>query len=332
MRINTAAERWPMREPFRITGKTWTHVDLIRVEIEQDGLIGHGEAPGVYYHDETPARMMAQIEAVRSRLERGVSREELIALLPPGGARNALDAALWDLEAQEADRSVADLAGLPPLRPLRTLRTVGAAPPRDMAEAARTLAEWGSIKLKLTGEPEDADRLRAVRAAAPDAWIAIDANQGFTRASLDALMPIFLETDVRLAEQPFPVGSEAWLEGWKHPIPIAGDESLLDLPDVEAMPGRFECVTIKLDKCGGLTRALAIAGRARELGLSVMVGNMSGTSLSMAPAFVLGQLCDVVDLDGPLVLSGDREPSVRYKDGCIELPPGLWGRCSSDRI
>lgn len=323
--VQVRRESWPMHKPFRITGKTWTDVDLITVELRRGDFIGCGEAPGVYYHAETSECLEGQIHAVRSALEVGVDRMGLLALLPPGGARNALDAALWDLEARETGSSVFELAGIAAPRPLRTLITLGAADPEVMALGAERLAGWGAIKLKLTGEPLDADRVRAVRAAAADAWLAVDANQGFNREGLNALMPILTEADVRLVEQPFPVGCEEWLEGWDHPIPIAGDESLVDLPDIETMPGRFECLNIKLDKCGGLTRGIAMARRARELGLSVMVGNMSGTSLSMAPAFVLGQLCDVVDLDGPLVLSRDRAPAVRYEDSRLHLPAGLWG-------
>lgn len=325
-------ERWPMRAPFRITGKTFTHVDLIRAEVERNGLVGQGEAPGVYYADETPAHMIAQLAEARGAFEQGADRHDLLGLLPAGGARNALDAALWELEAAEAGQSVATLAGLAPLRPLQTVLTLGAATPSEMAKTAKALAHWGRLKLKLTGEPEDADRVRAVRAATPDGWLAVDANQGFTPSTLDQLTPVLIAAGVKLIEQPFPVGSESWLEGWEHVIPIAGDESLLDLPDIESMPGRFECLNIKLDKCGGLTRALAMVKRARELGLSVMVGNMSGTSLSMAPAFILGQLCDVVDLDGPLVLSGDRSPSVEYQGGFISLPRDIWGGCASSPV
>ncbi|WP_404477476.1 dipeptide epimerase [Novosphingobium sp. BL-52-GroH] len=318
-------ESWPMHTPFRITGKTWTAVDLILVTLARSGAVGRGEAAGVYYHHETPESMQAQLERVRDRIEAGINRQALLHLLPAGGARNAVDAALWDLEAQETGRPVSLNAGLVPLWPLRSLITLGAAAPAAMAAAARKLGDWGAVKLKLTGEPDDAERVRAVRDALPQAWLAVDANQGFDRKSLDFLMPTFLDAKVELIEQPFPVGSESWLEGWHHPIPIAGDESLIDLPDVATMPGRFECLNIKLDKCGGLTQGLEMARKARELGLSVMVGNMSGTSLSMAPAFVLGQLCDVVDLDGPLVLSSDRTPGVRYENGLLHMPQGLWG-------
>ena len=324
--MTVTRESWPMHTPFRITGKTWTAVDLILVTLARGGAVGRGEAAGVYYHHETPESMQAQLERVRDRIEAGIDRQALLHLLPAGGARNAVDAALWDLEAQETGCPASLNAGLVSLWPLRSLITLGAAAPAAMAVAARKLGDWAAVKLKLTGEPEDAERVRAVRDALPQAWLAVDANQGFDRKSLDFLMPTFLDAKVELIEQPFPVGSESWLEGWNHPIPIAGDESLIDLLDVDTMPGRFECLNIKLDKCGGLTRGLEMARKARELGLSVMVGNMSGTSLSMAPAFVLGQLCDVVDLDGPLVLSSDRTPAVRYENGLLRMPQGLWGR------
>lgn len=314
-----------MREPFHITGKVWTAVETIVVTLTRGENVGRGEGLGVYYHGETPASMIAQIEQVRSAIESGAGRQALIDLLPAGGARNAVDAALWDLESRESARSVAEMAGIGATHPLKTAHTIGAADPKAMAEVAAGLREYSRIKLKLTGAPEDGERVRAVREILPDAWIGIDANQGFTRKTLEALLPGLIDSSVGMVEQPFPIGFDHWLEGWDHPLPIFGDESLIDLPDVEAMPGRFEGINIKLDKCGGLTRGLAIAQRARELGLSVMVGNMSGTSLSMAPAFVLGQLCDVIDLDGPLLLATDRQPAARYHRGTIDMPRALWG-------
>lgn len=328
--LTVKAEQWPLHTPFRITGKTWTHIDGVHVTVRRGGVAGQGEGFGVYYHGETPETMIAQIEQARSRIESGISRDELIAVMPAGGARNAVDAALWDLESRESGRSVAAIAGLPPLRPLRTVYTIGSGSIEEMAAAARTLGGCPAIKVKLTGAADDGLRIRAIRAELPDAWIGIDANQGFTKDQLGSLMPEFLSARIALIEQPFPVEADAWLEGWDHPIPIAGDESLIDLPDVEAMRGRFECINIKLDKCGGLTRGLQIAARARELGFSVMVGNMSGTSLSMAPAFVLGQVCDVVDLDGPLLLAGDRTPSFHYDQGTIHPLSGLWGHDGAD--
>ena len=194
-----------------------------------------------------------------------------------------------------------------------------------MAAAAGAHANARAIKLKLTGDPSDADRVRAVRQARPDVWLGVDANQGFTRASLERLMPTLTDTHVALIEQPFPIGQEALLDGFQSPIAIAADESAQDLRDIPGLVGRFNVVKIKLDKCGGLTEGLAMARAARALGLDTMVGNMLGTSLAMAPGFLVGQLCNVVDLDGPVFLKADRAISVDYKNGMISCPDALWG-------
>jgi L-alanine-DL-glutamate epimerase-like enolase superfamily enzyme len=217
------------------------------------------------------------------------------------------------------------IAGLDPPRPLLTTFTVGADKPEKMASGARAYADAKAIKLKLTGEPLDADRVRAVRAARPDVWLGVDANQGFTRVFLETLMPVLEEARVELIEQPFKIGQEAQLDGFNSPIPVAADESAQGLADVRRLIGRFNVVNIKLDKCGGLTEALAMARKARRLGLDVMVGNMVGTSLAMAPSFLVGQLCQVVDLDGPVFLSTDRDVTVRYSDGFISCDDRLWG-------
>jgi L-alanine-DL-glutamate epimerase-like enolase superfamily enzyme len=194
-----------------------------------------------------------------------------------------------------------------------------------MAQGARRYVGAKAIKLKLLGDGLDADRVAAVRAARGDVWLAVDANQGFTPQTLEALTPALVEADVKLVEQPFPIGDEALLDGYAGPIEIAADESVQSLADVEGLVGRFQVVNIKLDKCGGLTEGLAMARAARRLGLKVMVGNMTGTSLAMGPAFVLGQLCDIVDLDGPMFLSRDRTPGVRYEAGYIHCDEAVWG-------
>lgn len=318
-------ETWPLKAPLRITGYTFREIETVFVCVREGELSGRGEATGVYYHDDRPAAIVTQIEAVRPRIEAGIDRQALQELLPPGGARNALDCALWDLEAKRSGRPVWALAGLDEPRPLTTTATLGAAEPATMAAGARDYGSARELKLKLTGEVEDAERVRAVRAARPDVWLAVDANQGFTRATFAQLLPALVEARVQLVEQPFPIGSEAWLDELECPIPVAADESVQDSADIASLVGRFDVVNIKLDKCGGLTEALAMADKARELGLGLMVGNMAGTSLAMAPAFVLGQLCDVVDLDGPLALVRDRSPSVIYENGCIRSPEAIWG-------
>jgi L-Ala-D/L-Glu epimerase len=189
----------------------------------------------------------------------------------------------------------------------------------------RALTVMRAIKLKLTGESIDAERVRAVRQAREDVWLSVDANQGFTRASLEQLLPVLVDTRVALIEQPFPIGMDASLAGLRSPIPIAADESAQNLADLPALVGRYDLVNIKLDKCGGLTEGLAMARAARELGLGVMVGNMMGTSLAMAPAFLVGQLCSVADLDGPIFLQRDRSATVEYRDGSIYCSPATWG-------
>jgi len=235
--------------------------------------------------------------------------------LPPGGARNAIDCALRELEAKSAGKPVWKLAGLDAPKPLLTTYTIGASSAAVMAAGARAFTAARAIKLKLTGEPDDADRVKFVRAARPEVWLGVDANQGFTRSSLEHLMPTLIEARVSLIEQPFKIGQESLLEGFDSPIPVAADESLQSLRDLPALARCVQIVNIKLDKCGGLTEALAMACEARKLGLGVMVGNMVGTSLAAGPSFVLGQLCDVVDLDAPLFLTRDREPSIVYRNG-----------------
>ena len=206
-----------------------------------------------------------------------------------------------------------------------TTFTCGADSPDRMAETAGGYKDARAIKLKLTGEPIDAERVRAVRAARPDVWLGVDGNQGFTRAALETLLPVLAEAQVSLIEQPFPVGNEDWLDGLNSPIPLAADESVQSLKGIAALANRVQIINIKLDKCGGLTEGLAMARAARDLGLDCMVGNMIGTSLAMAPAFALGQLCKVVDLDGPIFLKSDRADPVRYTSGLITCPERLWG-------
>lgn len=324
--MRLAIERFPYRQPFRIAGHVFEQTEVLVAEIAAGAHRGRGEGAGVYYLGDDAAHMLAQAEDVRPAVEAGATRAELQTMLPPGGARNAIDCALWDLEAKQQGIPVWRLAGLDPPRPLRSTLTLGAADPAAMAAAASALDPAAPVKVKLTGEPPlDAERVRAIRAARPDAWIGVDANQGYDRAGLDRLLPILVDAGIALLEQPLPRGAEADLDGLARPLPFAADESAVTLDDTEALPGRFDVVNIKLDKCGGLTEGLAIARRARALGLDVMVGNMMGSSLSMAPSYLVGQLCDIVDLDGPTFLARDRELGVAYRDGHIHCPERIWG-------
>jgi L-alanine-DL-glutamate epimerase-like enolase superfamily enzyme len=322
-------ETWPVRAPFVISGHVWNAVDVLVAEITVDGMVGRGEAAGVFYHDETGPRMLADAEQARAAVEAGASRLDLLRILPACGARNSLDAALWELESAAAGVSVSELAGLGRATPRLTTCTVGLGSPEAMAAGAIAYAEARAIKLKLAGDELDADRVRAVRAARPGVWLGVDGNQGFDLDHLKALAPVLVEASVSLCEQPLPVGQEALLDGLDYPIALAADETVQDLADLDRVIGRFQVVNLKLDKSGGLTRALEIAEAARERGLELMVGNMLGTSLAMAPAFVLAQLCDVVDLDGPLLMARDRTPAAIYADGLIDCPRAVWGAGAS---
>jgi L-alanine-DL-glutamate epimerase-like enolase superfamily enzyme len=326
LRLAVAVEKLPFSAPFRIAGRVFEHQDAVVVTLDDGVHRGRGEASGVFYLEDDVPRAAAAIEAQRAVIERGIDREALQRLLPRGGARNALDCALWELEAERAGRPVWALAGLKPPRQLITTFTLGADTPELMAAGARRYAAARALKLKLTGDLElDAARVRAVRAVRPDVWLGVDANQAYGIAELPRLISVLVETRVELIEQPLARGREADLEGCDSPIPIAADESALGLNDIAGLIGRFDTVNIKLDKCGGLTEGLAMAHEARRAGLDVMVGNMMGSSWAMAPSFVLGQLCDVVDLDGPTFLARDRTPAVRYAGGMIWCDEAVWG-------
>lgn len=323
--LRLVIEHFPYHQPFRIAGHVFDETAVLLAEVRDGAHVGRGEAAGVYYLGDDAAHMLAEAERVRPAIEAGASRAALRGLLPPGGARNAIDCALWALEAQQAGKPVWQLAGLAPPRPLLSTLTLGAEAPAVMAAAALTLDPLAPVKVKLTGDLAlDSARVAAIRAARPDAWIGVDANQGYDRAGLERLLPVLLAHGVAQLEQPLRRGDEAALDRLARPMPFVADESALCLADTDALVGRFDLVNIKLDKCGGLTEALAIARRARELGLGVMVGNMVGTSLAMAPSFIVGQYCDVVDLDGPTFLARDRQPAVRYADGHIDCPPEVW--------
>jgi L-Ala-D/L-Glu epimerase len=324
MKISCWAEHWPFRQPFRISGHVFDGLEVVVVAAESEGLRGLGEAAGVYYRRETAAGMVEQITRIAAE-GRSIDREGLLWIMRAGGARNAVDCALWDLEAKRSSQPAWKIAGLTEVRPLLTTFTLGSEAPGAMAAAAVTLTEARAIKLKLLGDGGDSERVEAVRAARPDVWLGVDANQGLTPASYDELLPALVEARVALLEQPFPTDRDRYLDGLGAPLPIAADESVQNQSDLERMHGRCQVINIKLDKCGGLTQALSLAAEARRMGFRLMVGNMVGTSLAMAPAYVLGQMCEFVDLDGPTFLSRDRTPSVAYRDGFISCPPDVWG-------
>lgn len=329
MDLHIDIERRPLRAPFRITGYTITEARIIVVTLTEEGASGRGEAAGVHYRGESPESMALQLEALRPLIAQGVTREALWSLLPSGGARNALECALWDLEARQSGMPAWRLAGLEAPQPLPTTCTVGADTPEAMARTAVAYSGAKRLKLKLTGD-NDIARLRAVRAARPDAWIGVDANQAYDVVSLRAVLPALIEAEVQLIEQPLRVGRERDLSGFDSPIPLAADESVQSLTDLPRAVGLFDVVNIKLDKCGGLTEALQMAAEIRRLGMKPMVGCMEGTSLAMAPGCLVGQRCDLVDLDAPLFLAEDRAPAAVYERGTVWCPQG-WGHPAAER-
>lgn len=313
-------------EPFRITGYVFEAMPSIIAQIVEGESMGRGEAAGVYYLGDDQDHMLGMIEPIRAAIEAGLSREDLQEALPPCGARNALDCALWELDSRLQRIAVWKLAGVPRPKPLITTFTLPADDPSVLALKVRRLSFAKAIKLKLDGDVDtDRERMKVVRDARPDVWLAVDANQGFVPADLDALGSAARDHSVSLIEQPLKRGEDESLEGWEPGIPVAADESILDLAELEDRARYFDVINIKLDKCGGLTEALKMARAARTLGKRVMVGNMGGSTLAMAPGFVLGQTCDIVDLDGPYGLAEDPLAEHIYRDGAIFVPEGLWG-------
>jgi L-alanine-DL-glutamate epimerase-like enolase superfamily enzyme len=313
-------------EPFRITGYVFDAMPSIVARIAEGDCVGRGEAAGVYYLGDDQQQMLQTVEQVRRQVEDGLSRDDLQQLLPPCGGRNALDCALWELESLRARVPVWKLAGVPRPQPLVTTFTLPADDPAVLEAKVNRLSSAKAIKLKLDGDMDsDRERMRVVRAARPDAWLAVDANQGFTAAGLEQLAEAVRQFSVSLIEQPLKRGDEAALDGWKPGVPVAADESILDLAELRQRAGYFDVINIKLDKCGGLTEALEMARAARQLGKQLMVGNMGGSTLAMAPGFVVAQLCDVVDLDGPFGLADDPLAAQIYRDGMIFVPDELWG-------
>lgn len=324
--IGVSSEKLALVKPFRIAGYLFDSFDALVVTLTDGTSTGRGEGGGVYYLNDDMPHMLAALKAASSAIEAGVTREQLRTLMPAGGARNAVDCAMWELEAAQTGKPVWQLAGATAPVPLRTTFTIAADTPAAMAHTARCYIQARAIKIKLTGELQlDLARVRAIRAARADAWLGVDGNQGFKHFEMDELVAGLLLEDVALLEQPLARGQEHHLEGYQSAIPLAGDESILTLTDVAAAVGRYDVVNIKLDKCGGLTEGLMMAAKARELGLGVMVGNMGGSSLAMAPSFVLGQGCDIVDLDGPIFLAEDRRPGVSYDNGMVWSGPAVWG-------
>ena len=329
--LTVEREAMQFSSPLRIAGYVFDAMPSVVATIAEAGEIGRGEAAGVYYLGDDQDRMVETIEQLRPVVEAGLDREQLQSLLPPCGARNALDCALWELDARLSGIPVWALAGVSKPRPLVTVFTLPAGDPAQVEERLANLVFAKAIKLKLDGDVDaDRARLQIIRDVRPEVWLSVDANQGYSAADLDSLSQLLSDFSVSLVEQPVARGSEAVLKGWSPAIPVAADESILDLAELRERADFFDVVNIKLDKCGGLTEALAMARAARMLGLQVMVGNMGGSSLAMAPGFVLAQLCDFVDLDGPYGLNEDPLVDGIYSEGRIFVPESLWGGTSAE--
>jgi L-alanine-DL-glutamate epimerase-like enolase superfamily enzyme len=316
---------WVLTKPFRISGFEWINSRCLVVQLGKDGCIGRGEAQGVFYLNETAESIFEQAHALAAEIRKGLSRQELQELLPAGGARNAIDCAMWDLECKLAGKSIWQLTGITP-KPVTTVYTIGLEDaPEEMAAKAAAAADAPILKIKLSSHLPF-EKLAAIRTARPDAVLVVDANQGWNFGLLKEVLPKCVDLNLAMIEQPLPRGGDQELEGFKSPITLAADESCLHTGELDTAARRYNMVNIKLDKTGGLTEALRLARAAKDRGLKLMVGNMIGTSLSMAPSFVVAQLCDFVDIDGPLLLQYDQPHAIRYHKGVVNgFDPALWG-------
>lgn len=318
--ISARIESWPIAGSFTISRGSKREAVVIVAEVTDGQITGRGECVPYGRYGETAEAVLAEINAARV-----AGRAALLRDMQPGAARNALDCALWDYEAKTAGIRASALAGRAEMKPVLTAYTLSLAAPEAMAAKALAVSAYPLLKLKLGGDG-DAERLRAIRAARPDARLIADANEGWRAASVAELLAICAETGVELVEQPLPAGEDAILAEIARPVPVCADESAHPGADLAVLAGRYDAVNIKLDKTGGLTAALTMAAEARRIGLKIMVGCMVSTSLAMAPALILAQDADWVDLDGPLLLETDRMPGLQFAGAFIPPPPpSLWG-------
>ncbi len=321
--LSTKVERWPVDGAFVISRGAKTDVDVVIAEVSDGTHKGRGEGTAIYYEGETAA-LCAEAISMRAKQKRALMRDDLLVSMMEGAGRNALDCALWDLEAKASGKPVWQLAGLPEPKALITAFTVSLGEPGVMEAAARAAAAqgYGLLKCKLTGEG-DRERMKAVRMGAPKARLIVDANESWDEIDIEEEAHALAALGVELIEQPVPAGEEELLEGVKSPIPFCADESCHTHEDLDRLSG-FSAINIKLDKAGGLTEALKLAAGAKMRGLDIMVGCMLSTSLAIAPAFLLAQTAKWVDLDGALLLAKDRAGGLKQKGGLLQ-PGSLWG-------
>lgn len=323
--LHAQHDLFPLNRPFRIARGVKTAADVITVTVEEAGSVGRGEGVPYPRYGESVETSLAAIEKARSAIEAGAGRQALQSLLPPGAARNAVDCALWDLEARQSGLDVATLAGLQAPGRLISAITLGIDTPEAMAEMAACHAQAPLLKIKLDSD-DPAARIRAVRSAAPSAALIVDPNESWDQAMLEGIQDVLLETEVDLVEQPVAADSDSWLAGFVPAVPICADEAVHVAADLDRIALRYQGVNVKLDKAGGLTAALELAQAARARGLILMTGCMISSSLSIAPALHVAGLSDFADLDGPLWLREDREGGVRDEGGLLMPPaPGFWG-------
>jgi len=324
-RLHVTKRSWPLAQPFVISRGSKTTADVVVDELHDGDSQGRGECVPYPHYGESVDSVFEALEKMKGAVFSGLNRESLQEAMPPGAARNALDAAFWDIEAKRAYCSVTDLLGIAPLKPVTTAYTLSLDTPERMGEAAAAQRGRPLLKLKVTGDG-DLERVRAVRENAPASRLIVDANEGWTPAYFEKLAPVLATLGVELIEQPLPADNDGALAELPHPIPVCADESCHVAADLDRLAGKYEAVNIKLDKTGGLTEALKLAAAARERGFGIMVGCMIGTSLSMAPALLVAQQASVVDLDGPLLLAADRNQGLRYEGSLVHPPnPKLWG-------
>jgi L-Ala-D/L-Glu epimerase len=326
LKMDARIVEWSLKEPFKISRETLYSVRCIQVSLQDEaGHIGRGEAVGVDYAGETPEILISQIEAVRGQIEAGLSLSALQLLLSAGGARNAVDCALWDLNAKQSGIPAWMAAGLTTFSPKPTAFSFGIMSEESLRKTARLYAHFPVLKIK-TNREYGLDPVKIVHEEAPNSRLIVDPNQAWDLPELAKFANDLLRLNVALLEQPVAIDNDAVLERISLPVPVAADEAFNVREDIERIARRYQVLNIKLDKTGGLTEALACARFAQKTNLKLMIGCMIGSSLSMAPGTLIAQLCDYVDLDGPLLQAEDCSPPIHYEAGQIYPPnPLLWG-------
>lgn len=323
--LEATTESFPIAGTFTISRGSKTEAEVVTCTISANGMTGRGECVPYRRYGETIEGVLEAIRTATPAIEQGLTRESLLSEMKPGAARNAIDCALFDLEAKTHGVSVAALLGVTDLAPMVTCYTISLSDPQTMAAQVAANAHRPLLKIKL-GTENDAERIRAVRAAAPDARIVIDANEGWTETNIEHHLAVAAQASIELIEQPLPAGADAVLADIRRKVAICADESVHATADLAALRDRYDAVNIKLDKTGGLTEGLLMKAEAKRLGFRIMVGCMVGTSLAMAPAVLLASGCEYADLDGPLLLARDRLPGLRYEGSLVSAPlPELWG-------